>query len=78
MGAVTDAVKGFGVTFAHLFRKVVTTDYPFEHPKTAPRYHGRHHRIRDPGGCRSPARTDGPAVVQFSRDHLTAPEVKPR
>ncbi|GGJ95545.1 hypothetical protein GCM10010123_26720 [Pilimelia anulata] len=50
MGAVTDAVKGFGVTFAHMFRKVVTTDYPFEHPKTAPRYHGRHILNRHPDG----------------------------
>ena len=29
MGAVTDSVKGFGVTFAHMFRKVVTTKYPW-------------------------------------------------
>ena len=50
MGAITDSVKGFGVTFAHMFRKVVTTDYPFEHPKTAPRYHGRHILNRHPDG----------------------------
>jgi NADH-quinone oxidoreductase subunit I len=50
MGAVTDSVKGFGVTFAHLFRKVVTTPYPFEHPVAAPRYHGRHILNRHPDG----------------------------
>ena len=50
MGAITDSVKGFGVTFAHLFRKVVTTKYPFEHPVSAPRYHGRHILNRHPDG----------------------------
>jgi NADH-quinone oxidoreductase subunit I len=50
MGVVTDAVKGFGVTFAHLFRKVVTTKYPFEQPVSAPRYHGRHILNRHPDG----------------------------
>jgi NADH-quinone oxidoreductase subunit I len=48
--AVADAVKGFGVTFAHMFRKVVTTKYPFEHPVSAPRYHGRHILNRHPDG----------------------------
>ena len=47
---VTDAVKGFGVTFSHMFRKVVTTKYPFEHPVSAPRYHGRHILNRHPDG----------------------------
>jgi NADH-quinone oxidoreductase subunit I len=50
VGAITDSVKGFGVTFAHLFRKVVTTKYPFEHPIAAPRYHGRHILNRHPDG----------------------------
>ena len=50
MGAITDSVKGFGVTFAHMFRKVVTTKYPFEHPVAAPRYHGRHILNRHPDG----------------------------
>ncbi|HEY8534102.1 MAG TPA: NADH-quinone oxidoreductase subunit NuoI [Micromonospora sp.] len=44
------AIKGFGVTFSHMFRKVVTTDYPFKPPKTAPRYHGRHILNRHPDG----------------------------
>ena len=50
MGAIADSVKGFGVTFAHLFRPVVTTKYPFEHPVSAPRYHGRHILNRHPDG----------------------------
>ena len=44
------SVKGFGVTFAHMFRRVVTTKYPFEHPVAAPRYHGRHILNRHPDG----------------------------
>ena len=27
---MSDAVKGFGVTFAQIFRKVTTEQYPFE------------------------------------------------
>ena len=48
--AITGPVKGFGVTFAHMFRKVVTTKYPYEHPVAAPRYHGRHILNRHPDG----------------------------
>ncbi len=33
--------QGFGVTFAQLFRKVTTEQYPFEPKVTKPRYHGR-------------------------------------
>ncbi len=50
MGAVTDPFKGFGVTFSHMFRKVVTTRYPDVPPSTAPRYHGRHILNRHPDG----------------------------
>ena len=58
VGAITDSVKGFGVTFAHMFRKVVTTKYPFEHPvagaalprpahpQPAPGRAGEVHRLR--------------------------------
>ena len=35
-------VKGFGVTFATMFKKVNTEQYPEEKKPTAPRYHGRH------------------------------------
>ena len=58
VGAITDSVKGFGVTFSHMFRKVVTTEYPFEHagrgaalprpahPQPAPGRAGEVHRLR--------------------------------
>ncbi|MFL6128011.1 MAG: NADH-quinone oxidoreductase subunit NuoI [Mycobacteriales bacterium] len=45
-----DAVKGFGLTFAQMFRKVVTTKYPEVMQPTAPRYHGRHVLNRHPDG----------------------------
>jgi NADH-quinone oxidoreductase subunit I len=35
-------VKGFGVTFGTMFKKVVTEQYPEEKKPTAPRFHGRH------------------------------------
>jgi NADH-quinone oxidoreductase subunit I len=47
---VTDPFKGFGVTFSHMFKKVVTTRYPDVPPSTAPRYHGRHILNRHPDG----------------------------
>ena len=43
-------VAGFGVTFGTMFRKVITTDYPFTPPTPAPRYHGRHILNRHPDG----------------------------
>ena len=58
VGTITGSVKGFGVTFAHMFRKVVTTEYPFEaadagaalprpaHPQPAPGRAGEVHRLR--------------------------------
>ncbi len=50
MGSMTDAVKGFGVTFSHMFKKTVTTHYPEKPDATAPRYHGRHILNRYPDG----------------------------
>jgi NADH-quinone oxidoreductase subunit I len=35
-------VKGFGVTFRQMFRKVDTVEYPEVKNPTAPRFHGRH------------------------------------
>ncbi|WP_338892759.1 NADH-quinone oxidoreductase subunit NuoI [Rhodococcus sovatensis] len=35
-------VAGFGVTFATMFKKPVTENYPEEKTPTAARYHGRH------------------------------------
>jgi NADH-quinone oxidoreductase subunit I len=43
-------VAGFGVTFATMFKKVVTEEYPEEKTPTAPRYHGRHLLNRHPDG----------------------------
>jgi NADH-quinone oxidoreductase subunit I len=42
--------QGFGVTFAQMFRKVTTEQYPFEPKVTKPRYHGRHVLNRHPDG----------------------------
>lgn len=47
---VFDPVKGFGVTFSTMFRKVVTEEYPEVKKITAPRYHGRHQLNRHPDG----------------------------
>jgi NADH-quinone oxidoreductase subunit I len=43
-------VGGFGVTFATMFRKLETEEYPEEKRPTAPRYHGRHQLNRHPDG----------------------------
>lgn len=45
-----DPVKGFGVTFATMFKPVVTEDYPKNPEQPAPRYHGRHQLNRHPDG----------------------------
>jgi NADH-quinone oxidoreductase subunit I len=43
-------IKGFGVTFHHMFKKPVTVNYPEEKRPTAPRFHGRHQLNRWPDG----------------------------
>jgi NADH-quinone oxidoreductase subunit I len=50
MGAISGTVKGFGVTFSHMFKKTVTTEYPEKPDAPAPRYHGRHILNRHPDG----------------------------
>jgi NADH-quinone oxidoreductase subunit I len=45
-----DPVKGFGVTFATMFKPVVTEDYPRNPVQPAARYHGRHQLNRHPDG----------------------------
>ena len=45
-----DPIKGFGVTFATMFKKVTTEEYPEQVRPTAPRYHGRHVLNRHPDG----------------------------
>jgi NADH-quinone oxidoreductase subunit I len=47
---VFDSIKGFGLTFAHMFRPQVTIKYPDYKAPTAPRYHGRHVLNRHPDG----------------------------
>ena len=48
MSGLLDSVRGFGVTFSHMFKKVVTEEYPEERKPVAPRYHGRHILNRHP------------------------------
>jgi len=43
-------VKGFGVTFTTMFKKVTTEQYPEQVKTTAPRFHGRHVLNRHPDG----------------------------
>ena len=50
MASFLDPVKGFGVTFTTMFKKVTTEQYPEEVVPTAPRYHGRHVLNRHPDG----------------------------
>ncbi len=52
MGATDwlNPIKGFGVTFHHMFKKPVTVNYPEEKRPTAPRFHGRHQLNRWPDG----------------------------
>src|SRR6266496_3771393 len=45
-----DPLKGFGVTFSTMFKKVVTEEYPEAGAPAAPRYHGRHQLNRHPDG----------------------------
>ena len=43
-------LKGFGVTFVTMFKKVVTEQYPEDKRPTEPRFHGRHQLNRHPDG----------------------------
>ncbi len=42
MPELPQAVRGFGVTFTTMFKKVVTEQYPEDKKPTKPRFHGRH------------------------------------
>lgn len=48
--SIGGTLKGFGVTFSHMFKKVVTEEYPEQRKPPAPRYHGRHILNRWPDG----------------------------
>ena len=43
-------IKGFGVSFHQMFKKVDTVEYPEQKVPTAPRFHGRHQLNRWPDG----------------------------
>ena len=43
-------LKGFGVTFRTMFKRVVTEQYPETKKVTEPRFHGRHQLNRHPDG----------------------------
>ena len=45
-----ESIKGFGLTFRTMFRRVNTVQYPEVRKPTAPRYHGRHLLNRHPDG----------------------------
>ena len=42
MPSFLDPIAGFGVTFATMFRKVTTEEYPEQRKPMMPRFHGRH------------------------------------
>jgi NADH-quinone oxidoreductase subunit I len=48
--SVTDNLKGFSVTFRHLFRKPVTQQYPEYKRPVYPRFRGRHRLHRHENG----------------------------
>lgn len=50
LDALLGPFKGFGLTFATMFKKVVTEEYPEYKKPTAPRFHGRHVLNRHPDG----------------------------
>lgn len=52
MPKIPQVVRGFGVTFRSMFKKVTTEQYPEEREKypPKPRFHGRHQLNRHPDG----------------------------
>jgi NADH-quinone oxidoreductase subunit I len=50
LGELFAPIAGFGVTFATMFRKVATEEYPEEKRPTEARWHGRHQLNRHPDG----------------------------
>ena len=52
MSKLPQVVRGFGVTFLSMFKKVTTEQYPEERDKypPKPRFHGRHQLNRHPDG----------------------------
>ena len=50
MAELPQFIRGFGVTFLSMFRKVTTEQYPEEKVPTQARFHGRHQLNRHPDG----------------------------
>ncbi|WP_460866454.1 NADH-quinone oxidoreductase subunit NuoI [Rhodococcus aerolatus] len=50
MMGLLDPAGGFGLTFATMFRKTSTEQYPEEVKQTSARFHGRHQLNRHPDG----------------------------
>jgi NADH-quinone oxidoreductase subunit I len=52
MAQLPQVIRGFGVTFLSMFKKVTTEQYPEERDKfpPKPRFHGRHQLNRHPDG----------------------------
>jgi NADH-quinone oxidoreductase subunit I len=50
VASLSKQARGFGVTFATMFKKTGTEQYPEEKVPTAPRFHGRHQLNRHPDG----------------------------
>ena len=48
--SIGGTLKSFGVTLSHMFKPVVTTKYPEQPERLAPRFHGRHILNRHPDG----------------------------
>ncbi|VEN46161.1 unnamed protein product [Callosobruchus maculatus] len=47
---LTELVRGFGVTLAHIFKEPATINYPFEKGPLSPRFRGEHALRRYPSG----------------------------
>ncbi|KAL1489404.1 hypothetical protein ABEB36_014305 [Hypothenemus hampei] len=47
---VTELIRGFGVTLAHIFKEPATINYPFEKGPLSPRFRGEHALRRYPSG----------------------------
>ncbi|MEZ5153966.1 NADH-quinone oxidoreductase subunit NuoI [Rhodococcus zopfii] len=50
MPGFLDPIAGFGTTFAAMFKKPITEQYPEQKRPPAPGYHGRHQLNRHPDG----------------------------
>jgi uncharacterized membrane protein len=68
--SIGGTLKGFGVTFSHMFKKVVTEEYPEQRKPPAPRYHGPAHPQPGPDGPGEVHRLRAVRVGLPGRRHL--------